>query len=42
MLMLAEQRFHRLDAPQKLELIYLGIGLHEIQEAKREEGLAVA
>jgi len=42
MLMLAEQRFRRLDAPEKLELVYLGIGLHEIQEAKREEVLAVA
>lgn len=42
MLMLAEQRFRRLDAPEKLELVYLGIDLHEIQEAKREEVLAVA
>ena len=42
MLMLAERRFRRLDAPEKLELVYLGIDLHEIQEAKREEVLAVA
>ena len=42
MLMLAEKRFRRLDAPEKLELVYLGIDLHEIQEAKREEVLAVA
>ena len=31
-----------LDAPGKLELVYLGIDLHKIQEAKREEILAVA
>ena len=42
MLMMAEQRFRRLDGPQKLELVYLGIDLHEIEEAKREEVLAVA
>ena len=42
MLMMAEQRFRRLDGPEKLELVYLGIDLHEIEEAKREEVLAVA
>jgi len=42
MLMLAERRFRRLDAPEKLELVYLGIDIDEIQEAKREEVLAVA
>lgn len=42
MLMLAERRFRRLDAPDKLEFIYLGIDINEIQEAKREEVLAVA
>jgi len=42
MLMLAEQRFRRLDAPEKIKLVYLGIDLHESQEAKREEVLAVA
>ena len=41
-LMLAEQRLRSLDAPEKLELVYLGIDLHELQEAKREEILAVA
>jgi len=41
MLMLAEQRFRRLDAPEKIKLIYLGIDLYESQEAKREEVLAV-
>lgn len=42
MLMLAEQRFRKLDAPEKLELVYLGIDINEIQEAKQEEVLAVA
>jgi transposase-like protein len=42
MLMLAEQRFRRLDAPEKIKLVYLGIDLHESQEAKREEVFAVA
>jgi putative transposase len=41
-LMMAEQRFRRLDGLEKLELVYLGIDLHEIEEAKREEVLAVA
>ena len=42
MLMLAEQRFRRLDAPEKIKLVYLGVDLYESQEAKREEVLAVA
>lgn len=42
MLMMAEQRFRRLDGLEKLELVYLGIDLHDIEEAKREEVLAVA
>ncbi len=42
MLMLAEQRFRRLDAPEKLKLVYLGINLQEGLEAKREEVLAIA
>jgi len=42
MLMLAKQRFRRLDAPEKLELVYLGTDLHEIQGAKWEEVLAIA
>ncbi len=45
MLMLAERRFRRLDAPQKLMQVYLGFGLgevHEGTEIKREEVLAVA
>lgn len=42
MLMLAEQGFRKLDAPEKLELVYLGIAINEIQEAKQEEVLALA
>jgi transposase-like protein len=44
MLMLAERRFRRLDAPEKLMQVYLGFGLGEDLEAteiKREEVLAV-
>ena len=42
MLMVAEQRFRRLNAPDKMKLVYLGITLQESLEAKREEVLAVA
>ena len=45
MLMLAERRFRRLDAPEKLIQVYLGFGLgdvHEGSEIKREEVLVVA
>jgi len=44
MLMLAERRFRRLDAPEKLLQVYLGFGLGEAQrtEVEREEVLAVA
>ena len=45
MLMLAERRFRRLDAPEKLMQVYLGFGVgeaHEETEIKREEVLAVA
>jgi len=45
MLMLAERRFRRLDAPAKLMQVYLGFGAgeaHERTEIKREEVLAVA
>lgn len=42
MLLLAEQRFRRLDAPEKMKLVYLGIDLQEGLEVKREEVLAVA
>ena len=42
MLMLEEQRFRRLDTPEKLRLVYLGIDLKESLEAKRDGILAVA
>jgi transposase-like protein len=42
MLMLAEQRFRRLDTPEKMQLVYLGIDLQEDPETKQEEVLAVA
>jgi transposase-like protein len=45
MLLLAEQRFHRLDAPEKLMQVYLEFGLWEGNEetvTKREEVLAIA
>lgn len=45
MLMLAELRFRRLDAPEKLMQVYLGFGLGEEREGTeiiREEVLAVA
>ena len=45
MLMLAERRFRRLDAPEKLMQVYLGFSVgeaHEGTEIKREKVLAVA
>jgi transposase-like protein len=45
MLMLAEQRFHRLDAPEKLIQVYLRFGFQEGNkeaETKQEEVLAIA
>ncbi len=45
MLMLAERRFRRLDAPEKLMQVYLGFGTGQTRqetEFKREEVLAVA
>jgi len=45
MLMLAERRFRRLDAPEKLMQVYLGFGVQEARqktEINREEVLAVA
>jgi transposase-like protein len=41
MLMVAEQRFRRLNAPEKLKLVYLGIDSQESFEAETEEVLAV-
>ena len=43
--MLAEQRFHRLDAPENLMQVYLGFGFQERNEeteTKQEEVLAIA
>jgi transposase-like protein len=45
MLLLAEQRFRRLDAPEKMIQVYLGFGVREGDEGavtKREEVLALA
>jgi putative transposase len=45
MLLLAERRFRRLDAPEKLMQVYLGFDVEEAREGteiKREEVLAVA
>jgi putative transposase len=45
MLLLAEQRFNRLDAPEKLIQVYLGFGFQESNEeteTKQEEVLAIA
>jgi putative transposase len=45
MLLLAEQRFHRLDAPEKLMQVYMGFGFHERNEeteTKQEEVLTIA
>ena len=45
MLLLAEQRFHRLDAPEKLMQVYLDFGFqerNEENESKQEKVLAIA
>jgi len=42
MLLIAEQRFRKLDAPDKMKLVYLGIDLLEGVETNREKVLAVA
>ena len=42
MLLLAEQRFRRLDAPERLTQVFLGVGFRDGVEIKREEVLAVA
>jgi hypothetical protein len=45
MLILAQRRLWRLDAPEKLMQVYLGFGIRQPQqekEIKREEVLAVA
>ena len=42
MLMLAERKFQKLNAPDKVTLVYLGINFEVGSEAKREEVLAIA
>ena len=42
MLLLAEQGFRKLDAPEKMMQVFLGIDSRDRLEAKREEVLAVA
>ena len=45
MAVLAERRFRRLDAPQKLAEVYFGSGIGELQEGtevEQEEVLAAA
>lgn len=42
MLLIAEQRFRKLDAPEKMEEVYLGLNTTDFRETKREEALAVA
>jgi putative transposase len=42
MLMLAERRFRRLDAPEKLKEVYWGIEILDLTEIRQEEVLAVA
>ncbi len=42
MLLVAEQRFRKLDAPEKMKQLFAGVELQDELEAKREEVLAVA
>jgi putative transposase len=42
MLLIAEQRFRKLDAPEKMTEVYLGINSTDTGEIKQEEMLAVA
>jgi putative transposase len=42
MLLIAEQRFRKLDAPEKMKDVYLGIDTLDIRKLKQEEALAVA
>ncbi len=42
MLLIAEQRFRKLDAPERMQEVYLGINSLEARELKQEEALAVA
>jgi hypothetical protein len=42
MLLVAEQRFRRLDAPEKMKEVFLGVKFQDGVEVKQEEVLAVA
>lgn len=42
MLLLAENRFRKLNAPDKIKLVHYGIDLQEVLEAEHKEVLAVA
>ena len=42
MLLVAEQRFRRLDAPEKMKVVFLGVEFQDGVEVKRREVLAVA
>ena len=42
MLLIAEQRFRKLDAPEKMTELYMGISSMDLGEIKQEEALAVA
>ena len=41
MLLVVEQRFRRLDAPEKMKEVFLGIEFQDGVEVKRKEVLAV-
>ena len=42
MLLVAEQRFRRLDAPERMKQVFLGLQFQDGAEVKREEVFAVA
>ncbi len=42
MLLIAEQRFRKLDAPERLQEVYLGLDSMDPRKIKQEEALAVA
>ena len=42
MLLAAEQRFQRLDAPERMSQVFLGVQFHDGLDVKRKEVLAVA
>ncbi len=41
-LLVAEQRFRKLDAPEKMKQVFLGVEFEDGVESRREEVLAVA